>query len=263
MEFLRQLIREAVVAAKSFGVQGDRKTNWGRPIDGMYFPREKLLSLVHKIVKRYGYAKMGDSGVKPTYDRVLIAIQNDPSLDSIEVDQFFVGDFVSSLIKGEIKVINGMLANKAISALHSPNTKVGHLHVIIAMVNRYEQQLSMRGSGEVEAGEQRIFYKLRLRAATYDGSSLPSYRAALGDKAFIPKTGSCKFEDQAGNWFMKRGAPPAIHMRVAVGKGKILSSEPYELRDGDVFRFRGKVSHSYESKATGGIINVIDGVQPI
>ena len=232
--------------------------NWGKSIDRMYFPRDKVLSLILKIYKRYGYARTSDEGAKATYDRVLTALKNDPSMDGVEVDQFFVGDFMSSLLQNKIEVKNPLLANKAASALHGSQIKTGNLHVIIAMVAQYDRQNSLRAGREIATDEPMLFYKLRLMAATHDGRQRP----IVGQANKVPDVGSCTFKDQKGNWFIKRGAPPAIHMRVATGNGRILSTTPYEMREGDVFTFRGRVSRTFDS-TRGHVMNVIDGVQPL
>lgn len=252
--FIQRLIREAV---SEFGMQ--TYSNEKKSLDRMYFPREKLLSLILKIYKRYGYAGAYDEGVKTSYDRVLTALQNDPDLEHTEVDQFFVGDFMSSLLQNKIAIKQPITAAKAISALHGAQVRTGNLPAIIAMVAQYDRQNSMRAGKEVAPTDELVlFYKLRLRGATHDQRNRPLQAAVRGPI----KNGTCTFEDQKGNWFKKVGAPPAIHMRVSVGKGKILTRVPYEMREGDVFTFRGKVVRTMHS-SNGHVINVIDGVQPV
>jgi hypothetical protein len=248
------------VATDAFGVERDRNTNWGRNIERMYFEKGKILSLIHRLIKRYGHAKVDDHGVKATYDRILTAIQNDPQLETVEVDQEFVDAFMTALNKREILVGDPMLAAKATSSLHGSRVLVGNLHTVAKMVHQYELQLSKMASRELETEKPTLFYKLRLQKATYDGfdrlTSVP-----MSDRN-PPERGSCWFKDQANNWYKKMGAPPAIHMRVDRGKGKILTYNPYEMRLGDVYTFRGRVARTY-TDAKGFVINVIDGVQPL
>lgn len=250
--YVQRLIREAVA---ELGVY--MGPNQGKSLDRMYFPRAKLLSLVLKIYKRYGYSGTYDQGTKATYDRVMTALQNDPHLDNVEVDEDFVKDFTASLLQKNIKTQNPLLIGKAITALHGSQIKTGHLHVIIGIVAQYCRQASMSASKDVAVNEPVLFYKLRLKRATYDGR----VRANMPFKG-PPKIGSCTFQDQKGNWYIKRGAPPSIHMRSSIGKGIIFSKNPYELRDGDVFTFRGRVSRSFTT-THGYVINIIDGIQPI
>ncbi len=251
--------RNKLVAVGGFGVPHDRSTNWGRNVERMYFDKGKILSLIHRLIKRYGHARVDDAGVKATYDRILTAIQNDPQLETVEVDQEFVDAFMTALNKREIHLRDPLLAAKAASSLHGSYILVRNLHSVAKMVHQYELQLSKMASKEQETDKLRVFYKLRLQKATYDGGEVPASLFTV--KRTAPDTGSCWFKDQANNWYKKVGAPPAIHMRVARGKGKILTHNPYEMRQGDVYTFRGRVSRTY-TDAKGFVVNVIDGVQP-
>lgn len=271
---LRSLIRSCLhelgsrggyVAIDNLGVATDKSPSWNRNIQNIHIEKSKILSLIHKLIKRYGHARVEDVGVKATYDRILTAIQNDPQLEAVEVDQEFVDTFMTALNKREIYVRDPLLAAKAAAALHGSRIIVRNLHAVAKMVHQYELQLSKMASKEQETDKPMLFYKLRLQKATYDGGEAPTLRgrrAFMKGKNIPPEIGSCWFKDQANNWYKKMGAPPAIHMRVAAGKGKVLTRDPYEMRQGDVYTFRGRVSRTY-TDSKGFVINVIDGVQPL
>lgn len=132
-----------------------------------------------------------------------------------------------------------------------------YLKFIAPAVSRFLFLKSEEKSKPQEIGESHIFYRLRLKFANIEDA------VNIGDFVSV-KTHKSRFtfQDHAGNYYVKLGAPLSVHMRVRNGKGKVLTSEPYEMRENDEFTFRGKVVKT-RTTARGTVINYIDGIQPV
>lgn len=243
MLFLRNIIREAV--ATQFGVQGNRSTNWGRSVDSMYFNKEKVLTLCKNYIQRYGYARSGAE--RSTYAQVVRAITSDPEMKGAEIDTEFCNAFIKSLREPNMKNMSPIIINKASVSLHGQAVKMYHLHAIMAAMEIYLQRASMLKSRPLEKDEElRIFFKLKLKRVIKANKSTAVY----------------VFQDQRGNYFHKKGKVPSILLRVGNGLGKVLATEPYEMRLNDLYSFRGKVVGSF-ADTSGAIVNYLGSLQNI
>jgi len=255
LEFIRSLIQEAVTALAP-EVPYDR--NQGKALESHIYPREKIITLCRNIIKRYGFVSKHESDTS-SYDRALGYISKG-GLATMEEDNEFCSAFLQALFNNSIPVSTSRIfLVKAEGVLRARSIKVMHISSIMPAVRVYMESVSMSKSKAMDKDDM-IFYKLKLKRVISDSSAkvrgtAPAYWHKEGDERYT-------FQDQKGNYYVKVGAPPAVHMRISVGNGNLLAKLPYEMRLNDVFTFRGKVERTFITKA-GAVMNVIGGVQPI
>ncbi len=234
---LRSLIREAVASAKPQQVD----PNMWKAVTQMRFDRDKLLSLMARYLKSYGYND-GELS-RSTFDKIQDAIRKDPYLKRVDVDAELCNDFMTALRNKELfgRTKDPVFIQKVFSAFHSSTLMVRDLELILRMMYAFFESRDKEKGGKVDSGEFISFQNIWLKKA------LP---------------GKYVFKDDDGNYYHKLGNPPAIILRKRINTSNLLTKVPYEMYYNDVYSLKAKVVRS-RPNVDGHIINMIHHVSPI
>lgn len=243
MEWVRDLIREALGTLSR--PQGGQVIN----IDHRrtYLPRDKMICLCIKYLDKYGLVTPSDNE-KTTYERLIMAINRDPELSNIQIDQNVVNEFLARLRDPNDQTLGGKFLNRVRVMLHSPNLKLADAYYVLHAVSYFLLNKRKEKGVEVENG---VTLSLNVKLLDIDLNS------STGNK-----TQTYDFVDAKGRLYRKWGSPPPLYLRKSIGSKNRLAVEPYEMFYNDAFSFKAKVEKTY-TNSHGHVVNIIKNIQPI
>lgn len=244
MEWLRDIIREAIGTLskpKPFQlVQPDYRK--------FYLPRDKMISLGIKYINKYGFLTPHDNE-KTTYERLINAINRDPSLMNVEVDAELVNEFLTAMRGLTIKAMGGgLFMQKARILLHGPNINLAQAYYVLYAISFFLEHKRKENSKEAESD-----VVLTVNAQLI-GVNLNTKKES--------ESQTYDFVDKKGIFYRKFGSPPPIYLRSKIGSKKKLADEPYEMFYNDRFVFKAKVASTY-TNSRGYVVNIIKNIRPI